>query len=68
MILCLAYMVGLVLGPPGADRDRRLAGALFAGSILTLIVMVSAFFWPLWSAQLIDQSQWHWRMWLPSWP
>lgn len=68
LVLCLAYVLGLVLGPRGADEDRRLAGALFAGSILTLIVLVSAFFWPVWTGQVIPLSQWHWRMWLPSWP
>ncbi|MCS6712639.1 phospholipid carrier-dependent glycosyltransferase [Brachybacterium sp. EF45031] len=68
LILCLVYVLGLVLGPPQASSDRRLAGALVVGSLLTLMVLVSAFFWPIWTGQVIDQSQWQWRMWLPSWP
>lgn len=67
VVLCLAYVLGLLLGPPGAERERRLAGGLFVGSLLTLIVMVSAFFWPIWTGQVIDLEQWQWRMWLPSW-
>ncbi|UYG16601.1 phospholipid carrier-dependent glycosyltransferase [Brachybacterium huguangmaarense] len=68
LVLCLAYVFGLLLGPREAERDRRLAGGLFVASLLVLIVMVSAFFWPIWTGQVIPQSQWHWRMWLPSWP
>ena len=67
MLLCLAFVLGLVIGPPDAEPDRRLAGGLFTASLLTLIVLVSAFLWPIWSAQVIDVEQWHWRMWFPSW-
>ena len=50
-----------------AERERRLAGGLFVGSLLVLIVMVSAFFWPVWTGQVLDVEQWQYRMWLPSW-
>ena len=67
LILCLTYMLSLVIGPPGAEPERRLAGGLFVGSLLVLIVMVSAFFWPVWTGQVLDVEQWQYRMWLPSW-
>ncbi|MGO2772475.1 MAG: dolichyl-phosphate-mannose--protein mannosyltransferase, partial [Brachybacterium tyrofermentans] len=67
LILCLAYVLGLLIGPAGADKERRLAGGLFAGSLLVLIVLVSAFFWPIWTGEVIDLEQWRYRMWLPSW-
>lgn len=59
--------MALVIGPAGGDRDRRLAGGLFVGSLLVLIILVSAFFWPVWTGQVIDVEQWSYRMWLPSW-
>lgn len=68
LVLCLAFALGLLLGPPGADRDRRLAGAASVGALLTLIVLVSAFLWPIWTGQPIPLEQWRWRMWLPTWP
>lgn len=68
LVMCLAYAFGLLLGSRRADGDRRLAGALFTGSLLVLIVLVSAFFWPIWTGETIPLSQWHWRMWLPTWP
>ncbi len=68
LVLCLAYVLALIIGPRGgADHERRLAGGLFAGSLLVLIVLVSAFFWPIWTGQVIDFEQWRWRMWLPTW-
>ncbi|MGY5763591.1 dolichyl-phosphate-mannose--protein mannosyltransferase [Brachybacterium sp. DNPG3] len=67
VVLCLAYVLALIIGPRRSDRDRRLAGGLFAGSLLVLIILVSAFFWPIWTGQVIDFEQWRWRMWLPSW-
>lgn len=67
LILCLAYVLGLIIGPADADKERRLAGGLFAGSLLVLIVLVSAFFWPIWTGEVIDLEQWRYRMWLPSW-
>ncbi|MGP9537417.1 dolichyl-phosphate-mannose--protein mannosyltransferase [Brachybacterium sp. AOP43-C2-M15] len=67
LFLCLAYVMALVIGPAGAERERRLAGALFVGSLLVLIVLVSAFFWPVWTGQVLDVEQWRYRMWLPSW-
>ena len=67
LILCLTYVLSLVIGAPDAERERRLAGGLFVGSLLVLIVMVSAFFWPVWTGQVLDVEQWQYRMWLPSW-
>lgn len=67
LMLCLAYVMALVIGGERSDRERRLAGGLFVGSLLVLIVLVSAFFWPIWTGQVIDLEQWRYRMWLPSW-
>ncbi|HLQ80825.1 MAG TPA: phospholipid carrier-dependent glycosyltransferase [Brachybacterium sp.] len=67
LMLCLAYVMSVLIGSAEADRERRLAGGLFVGSLLVLIVLVSAFFWPVWTGQVLDIEQWRYRMWLPSW-
>ncbi|WP_246956773.1 phospholipid carrier-dependent glycosyltransferase [Brachybacterium sp. Marseille-Q7125] len=67
VVLALAYALGLIMGGPSASRDQRFAGGLFVGALLTLIVLVSAFFWPVWTGQVLDVHQWQYRMWLPSW-
>jgi hypothetical protein len=30
-------------------------------------VLVSAFFWPIWSGQTVPYEFWRLHMWLPSW-
>lgn len=67
MVLCLAYALALLIGPTAAHPERRFVGALVAAALLMLIVLVSAFFWPIWTGQVIDADQWQFRMWLQRW-
>jgi len=67
VILALVYVLGLMLGPPGQSERRRKRGAIAAGSIVVLAVLVFWFFLPIYSAQVIPQSSWSDRMWFPSW-
>jgi dolichyl-phosphate-mannose--protein O-mannosyl transferase len=68
VVLTLVYVFSLIIGPrEGTNpKDRRTAIWAVAG-VVTLICVVSAFFYPIWTAQIIPYSQWHIRMWLPSW-
>jgi dolichyl-phosphate-mannose--protein O-mannosyl transferase len=68
VVLTLVYVLGLIIGParPGDERGRR--GALWGvGIFVVLVVAVGMFFYPVWTAQTIPYTQWHIRMWLPSW-
>lgn len=47
-------------------RDLRLRVSLAALFLLACVV-VSAFFYPIWSAEVIDYATWSQRMWLPTW-
>ncbi len=67
LVLGLAYVLGLVLGPRDAPPSRRTTGALLAGGFVVVAVLVSAFFWPIWTGETIPYQQWQLRMWLPSW-
>lgn len=67
MVLCLTRGLQLLAGGAGADRDRHMVGVAAAGSLVVLILLVSAFFWPVWSGEVIELRQWSWRMWLTSW-
>ena len=65
--LALVYLLGLMLGRPDTGPRRRRNGALAAGGVVLLAVLAFWFFLPIYTAQVIPQSSWSDRMWLPSW-
>ena len=67
VVLGLTYTLGLVLGPRKAPPTRRMLGALVAGAVVVAAVVALAWYWPVWTAEVIPYSQWRERMLLPSW-
>jgi dolichyl-phosphate-mannose-protein mannosyltransferase len=67
LILALVYCLGLVLGR-GTDPLWRRRSGLY-GVLLFLVgaVLLSAFFYPVWTAEIISYQDWRVRMWMPSW-
>ena len=67
VVLAVTYCLGRLLGPRGAPPDRRLWGGIAAGAVVVLAVAAFAWFHPVYTAELIPQTSWADRMWLPSW-
>ncbi|WP_294563654.1 dolichyl-phosphate-mannose--protein mannosyltransferase [uncultured Arthrobacter sp.] len=67
LILALVYCLGLVLGGPSDSLRRRRVGVLLVGAFLAAAVLVSAYFLPIWTADVIPYEQWRQRMWFPRW-
>lgn len=67
VILAVTQLCGMALGPAGASERRRRYGAATVGFYLVLVAAMFAFFWPVWTAQVIPYSHWVWRIWTPSW-
>lgn len=67
LVLSLVYCLGLVLGGPGSSPARRQRGIVLVGVFLAAAVALSAYFLPIWTAEIIPYDQWRTRMWLPSW-
>ncbi|HET7303465.1 MAG TPA: phospholipid carrier-dependent glycosyltransferase [Segeticoccus sp.] len=67
VVLICTYCLGLGIGPPDATRQRRRWGMAAAGSFVVLTAAMFAFFYPVWTAEVIPFSHWQWRMWFPSW-
>ena len=65
--LAVTYVLGLGIGGPKASPRRRKIGLLVAGIFVITTVACFAFFYPIYTAQVIPQPQWQMRMWLPSW-
>jgi dolichyl-phosphate-mannose-protein mannosyltransferase len=67
VVLAVTYVLGLVIGPPGAAPRRRLIGTVAAGSYVVVCVVLFFFFYPVYTAQVIPYAEWASRMWFPSW-
>ena len=54
---------GSLLPPP----DFSGGGPWVVAALLVAVAAATAFFWPVWTAEVTTFEQWQWRMWLPSW-
>lgn len=53
---------------PADPQPRRRRRAIIAVTVLlSLILFMSAFFWPIWSAGSVPKIFWQLHMWMPSW-
>jgi len=67
VVLAVVFVLGLALGTRTASRRRREVGLYAVGAYCLLTLAIFAFFWPIYTAQVIPQAQWSLRMWFPSW-
>ena len=65
--VALALVLGKVLGRADAPRLRRAVGAGVVGAVLVGVIAAAMFFWPIWTDELIPQTDWQQRMWLNRW-
>ncbi|MEE2521645.1 phospholipid carrier-dependent glycosyltransferase [Pseudarthrobacter sp. J75] len=67
LILALTYCIGLVLGGSDAPAWRRRSGLYLVAIYLAGVLLLSAFFYPVWTAEIISYQDWRLRIWMPSW-
>ncbi|HET8878906.1 MAG TPA: phospholipid carrier-dependent glycosyltransferase [Arthrobacter sp.] len=67
LVLALVYCLGLVLGRRTDPLWRRRSGLLLVAVFVVAAVLLSAFFYPVWTAEVISYQDWRARMWMPSW-
>ncbi|CAH0261967.1 putative dolichyl-phosphate-mannose--protein mannosyltransferase [Arthrobacter sp. Bi83] len=67
LILALVYCLGLVLGRRTDPLWRRRSGLYGVVLFVVGAVLLSAFFYPVWTAEIISYQDWRIRMWMPSW-
>jgi dolichyl-phosphate-mannose--protein O-mannosyl transferase len=68
LVLAVVYVLGAIMTPARAhaagNGDRRLVGAVVAGSYVLLVAVCFAYFYPIFVGQLIPYVDWSARMWL----
>lgn len=67
LILMLAGVLGLALGRSGDTVRRQQIGLVIVGFYLVAVLMISTFYYPIWTAQTIPYEHWRWRMWFDKW-
>jgi dolichyl-phosphate-mannose--protein O-mannosyl transferase len=67
LVLALVYCLGLVLGKTTDPPWRRWSGLYLVVVFVAAAILLSAFFYPVWAAEIIPYQQWRLRMWMPSW-
>ena len=67
LVLGVTMLIGAMLGPPGASRERRMAGGAAAGALVLAVMWNFLYFLPLYTGQVIPIDEWRARMWFTSW-
>jgi dolichyl-phosphate-mannose-protein mannosyltransferase len=67
LILGLTLAIGVLLGRASDPEVRRIAGLGLVGVFLGLCVVLSIFFWPVWTGETIPMWYLRAHWWLPSW-
>jgi len=67
LVLALTYSLGLALGRRQDPLWRRRSGLYLVALFVAAAVLLSAFFYPIWTAEIIPYQEWRLRMWMPSW-
>ncbi|MGW4647020.1 dolichyl-phosphate-mannose--protein mannosyltransferase [Kitasatospora sp. NPDC004289] len=67
LVLAVTMMLGALIGPATASRDRRLIGGTAAGVIVLLVMWNFAYFLPIFSGRTIPMDDWRSRMWFNTW-
>lgn len=67
MVLLLAAGVSMLLPTSDTGRVQRIVRWCIVGAWMLLILAVAAYFWPIWTAEVIPYEHWRHRMWFPNW-
>jgi dolichyl-phosphate-mannose-protein mannosyltransferase len=67
MLLALTFVIGLLIGDKQTDIEKRDVGRRAVVIFLILAVVVSAFFYPEWTAIRVPLWFWQLHNWIPSW-
>ncbi|CAN5232912.1 MAG: dolichyl-phosphate-mannose--protein mannosyltransferase [Nocardioides sp.] len=66
LVLAITLAIGKLIGSGSRER-RRTVGVVLAGSYVMLAFINFAWFWPIWTNQLLTHDQWLQRIWFTRW-
>ena len=66
-VLAVVLCMGFAIGGPHASARRRTWGMALSGAFLVLVLLNFAFFWPIYTGELITTPEWLQRIWFKRW-
>jgi dolichyl-phosphate-mannose-protein mannosyltransferase len=67
LIIGLVLVLGRILGTATTPTVRRRVGAVVGGAYVVVVVALFAWFWPIWTDQVITTPHWLQRIWFHRW-
>ena len=67
VVIAITLLLGEILGRAPVGSTRRTVGTIVAGSFIVLVLLNFAWFWPIWTNELLTDSEWRDRIWLERW-
>ena len=67
IVLAITLVMGKLLGRTTEPSGRRTVGVIVSGSFFVLVLVNFAWFWPIWTDQLITHREWIERIWFKRW-
>ncbi|MFC5728545.1 MULTISPECIES: dolichyl-phosphate-mannose--protein mannosyltransferase [Nocardioides] len=66
-VIALTLTIGTLIGPSRLPSARRTAGVVVGGAFVILTLVNFAWFWPIFTNQMITHSEWLDRVWFSRW-
>ena len=66
-VVAITLLIGHLLGGPRASYRRRMFGTVAAGTFVVLVVVNFAWFWPVYTGDLLTTREWLQRIWFRAW-
>ncbi len=66
-VVATTLLLGRLLGGPRTSYHRRVVGTVLAGTFVVLVVVNFAWFWPIYTGELITKAEWMQRIWFRGW-
>ena len=66
-VIAITLSIGTLIGPSRAPSRRRTVGVIVGGAFVILTLVNFAWFWPIWTNQMITHSEWLDRIWISRW-
>ncbi len=66
-VIALTLSIGTLIGPSRLPSARRTTGVIVGGAFVILTLVNFAWFWPIWTNQMLTHSEWLDRVWFSRW-